>query len=995
MAVKDLLSRFRSLSRPSLSSGGSSSTYSSYAKKQQSAEDAIIDNQYESGLLSPESYLGSLQARTVRTGNTPLTNVNLQEKIVKVQEKVQDAKVSQGYASGVYDTGTVLQYEQDKLAKMTAPGSAAYITQQQKIQGLMDKAEKERRSATRTSELLRISQLPDDSSATLWEKARLYQSLSDQARLDGDVSQADQLLTQANNAQSSAKKADVNDIITGARLSVSETPGAGLGVPSSSDGASLLAGSGSGTQGGGVTADGGPQSATAGSTASSAVTTGYSGVSNSAVQNAMKALDRGYQTYERLVQQKQDKQTLISKYREAIGQAEGDQKTQLTIQLNNLIESDRQLDNQLAVTEQGINDTAVRIQEAQAKAAAGAFSQEVRKNNQIATKIENDLETAFAKGEIGKEEYIAKGVALAQMKTQFYSDSSDVFSQYGNDSSAESYLEKAQQMEEIHQNLITVGTNLDSYEPIATDPGGKITNLFGKQLQPGEIALTNVQKLKDSGDFDVNYTQDGGVYRRVYYPGQKDLVGDGYISKTVAEELSKNATDPSLAPFVYKDNKPEIGPSTGRVEKVPLMKASNGTWMTEGNYKAKKENANASLDQVLKQTGSTQQLIKDTKAGVTAGPKLPSLDSASRLFENLYNSPKPEKGNVITSAISNIASGAKNLFDKAVSGSKDLLSKGKSFLSDAVSGNKSGIQLPSIVKKAYATYDDTTPDQIRKWAERAEAETGVSADLIIAQYKLESGSGASAPGNNYFGMKGQGTAGTQKLLTTENVNGKNVKVYQNFAKYATPEDSFIAHAKLLSTDPRYAGVLAASKTGDKAAVAKAIGDSPYATDPSYGEKILQIMGVGKAFAAEPEVVPASVNGYAPPVKTGAWLSDSSTTPGGTQVTNSTRVTPKVVAPVNNVPAFIPPVQRLSPDLGAPQGSGGSSAQPSSSQSFGNMISNTVKNIGPAFQEIKSYVAPKIQAVQQAAAPAVQKASSFVSNVVNNVKNTISSWFKKK
>ena len=48
-----------------------------------------------------------------------------------------------------------------------------------------------------------------------------------------------------------------------------------------------------------------------------------------------------------------------------------------------------------------------------------------------------------------------------------------------------------------------------------------------------------MQRLKDSGDFDVNYVKDGGVYKRVYYPGQESLVGDGYVSKAVAQELSK------------------------------------------------------------------------------------------------------------------------------------------------------------------------------------------------------------------------------------------------------------------------------------------------------------------------------------------------------------------------------------------------------------------------------------------------------------------------
>ena len=61
------------------------------------------------------------------------------------------------------------------------------------------------------------------------------------------------------------------------------------------------------------------------------------------------------------------------------------------------------------------------------------------------------LKLLFAKGEITKEEYIEKGMGLAATKAMFYSQSSDVFNQYGNDGSAQSFLDKAAQMEEVHK----------------------------------------------------------------------------------------------------------------------------------------------------------------------------------------------------------------------------------------------------------------------------------------------------------------------------------------------------------------------------------------------------------------------------------------------------------------------------------------------------------------------------------------------------------------
>lgn len=124
---------------------------------------------------------------------------------------------------------------------------------------------------------------------------------------------------------------------------------------------------------------------------------------------------------------------------------------------------------------------------------------------------------------------------------------------------------------------------------------------------------------------------------------------------------------------------------------------------------------------------------------------------------------------------------------------------------------------------------------------KIQKETGVPASLILAQAALESGYGNSAPGNNFFGVKGSGNAGSQRLMTTEVVNGREVRVQQNFRAYKTPADSFRDHARLISESPYYKGVMKAAKTGDAYAVAKAIGDSPYATDPNYGNKIKNII----------------------------------------------------------------------------------------------------------------------------------------------------------
>ena len=505
MALRSVASIYRSISKPSLQRGFSSFS-NTLVKRNNSAEDAVVDNQYEGGLISAETYRLELTKRLSRDYITPLQRVNLQEKIGKVAETLFDAEVDRKYAAGEYTTDQVLQYEQDKLGGIPQTDTVAYQRQAQKVQGLIDKGERENRTAFRIEQIKRIAQMPEDTSEKLYAKAQVYEQLENQARLDGDNQTADTLATQKINYQNSAKRAEVNDLITGARLSVSGTPREGLGIPSAEEGGKLV---------------------------------GYQGIRTPAVNNALESLDRGQKTIQRLYQQREDAQAMISAYQDAISQASGDQKTSLTIALNNIVDGVSGIDNSIANAQQNIQDTVVRIQEIQAKAAASAFSQEVRRNNQLFQKAENELETALAQGKISKEEYLGKGTVLAEDKYSFYSSASDGFSQFGNDSSAESYIQKASDLERIYENLSNIGENIDDYELVSVDPGGTINNIFGKQLRPGEFSLTNIRRLKDRGVFDEGYVRKGNAYYKVYYPAEYvDATGEllpQYVNKDLAE----------------------------------------------------------------------------------------------------------------------------------------------------------------------------------------------------------------------------------------------------------------------------------------------------------------------------------------------------------------------------------------------------------------------------------------------------------------------------
>jgi flagellum-specific peptidoglycan hydrolase FlgJ len=122
-------------------------------------------------------------------------------------------------------------------------------------------------------------------------------------------------------------------------------------------------------------------------------------------------------------------------------------------------------------------------------------------------------------------------------------------------------------------------------------------------------------------------------------------------------------------------------------------------------------------------------------------------------------------------------------------------------------------------------------------AQAVSEKTGIDPRLIVAQAALETGYGKSAPGNNLFGIKSHGQPGGNVLPTTEVVNGQPVRTTDSFAAYASPADSANGYADFINKNPRYAPLKAAQGLEAQAA---ALGQSGYATDPNYGQKVLKI-----------------------------------------------------------------------------------------------------------------------------------------------------------
>lgn len=138
------------------------------------------------------------------------------------------------------------------------------------------------------------------------------------------------------------------------------------------------------------------------------------------------------------------------------------------------------------------------------------------------------------------------------------------------------------------------------------------------------------------------------------------------------------------------------------------------------------------------------------------------------------------------------------------------------------------------------------------FAKQTEDKTGISAVFILAQAALESGWGASIPGNLFFGVKDtDGVNGNEQLLkTSEYLATDKAKfpqilsitwdaskklyhyvVRDYFRKYNTPEESFTDHAGFFFKNSRYKTALTVRT--DPYKFATEVAKAGYATAPNY------------------------------------------------------------------------------------------------------------------------------------------------------------------
>ncbi|MGN4155276.1 glucosaminidase domain-containing protein, partial [Burkholderia gladioli] len=133
------------------------------------------------------------------------------------------------------------------------------------------------------------------------------------------------------------------------------------------------------------------------------------------------------------------------------------------------------------------------------------------------------------------------------------------------------------------------------------------------------------------------------------------------------------------------------------------------------------------------------------------------------------------------------------------------------------------------------------PAEVIEAAQAAQAKWRIPASISLAQWALESGFGHHLPAgsNNPFGIKANkqdlASENYVNAMTSEFVNGKEIRIPQPFRKFPSLNEAFDFHGQLLATGRAYAE--ARSKIPDAHEFAKAL-DHHYATDPNYSKKLI-------------------------------------------------------------------------------------------------------------------------------------------------------------
>jgi len=146
--------------------------------------------------------------------------------------------------------------------------------------------------------------------------------------------------------------------------------------------------------------------------------------------------------------------------------------------------------------------------------------------------------------------------------------------------------------------------------------------------------------------------------------------------------------------------------------------------------------------------------------------------------------------------------------------------------------------MPAIAGSAVVGLDNSSPEafirSVAPYAARVSKATGIPAEALIGMAANETGYGKYAAGNNLFGIKGTGPAGTFSTPTWEDYGNGPVTITDNFRAYHSPSESFLDFAALVTTSPRYKGAMGQTTVEG---FVNGLRQGGYMTDPDYVNKI--------------------------------------------------------------------------------------------------------------------------------------------------------------
>jgi flagellum-specific peptidoglycan hydrolase FlgJ len=158
---------------------------------------------------------------------------------------------------------------------------------------------------------------------------------------------------------------------------------------------------------------------------------------------------------------------------------------------------------------------------------------------------------------------------------------------------------------------------------------------------------------------------------------------------------------------------------------------------------------------------------------------------------------------------------------------------------------------------AYTT--QTFLEKFKQYAINDMKQSGILASLTAAQALIESNrgnSGLTTKANNLFGIKGSYNKQSVSMLTTEYYNGVKTRVYQNFRKYPSWQESVNDHSAMFNRMARYENLRNCQDYEEACTNVKKDG---YATAPDYAQTLIKSVKNNKLWMWDYEVL----KNYAP------------------------------------------------------------------------------------------------------------------------------------